>query len=149
MTKKTPKAEPAAFAGMEFSWPVRVYYEDTDAGGVVYHTGYLRYMERARTEWLRRLGHSQHELRAREGLLFAVNRITINYRKPARIDELLEVRSTLISRGAASLAFGQTILNERGEVLCDAEVGVACLNAADMKPRRLPNSIRMELHDVN
>jgi acyl-CoA thioester hydrolase len=128
---------------------VRVYYEDTDAGGVVYHAGYLRYMERARTEWLRHLGHSQHELRAREGLLFAVNRITINYRKPARIDELLEVRSTLIDRGAASLVFGQIILNERGAVLCDAEVGVACLNAADMKPRRLPNSIRMELHDVN
>ena len=140
---------PAANPSREFSWPVRVYYEDTDAGGVVYHTGYLRYMERARTEWLRRLGNSQHELRAREGLLFAVNRITINYRKPARIDELLEVRSTLISRGAASLVFGQTILNERGEVLCDAEVGVACLNAADMKPRRLPDSIKMELHDVN
>jgi len=143
------KNNPAASASQGFSWPVRVYYEDTDAGGVVYHTGYLRYMERARTEWLRRLGHSQHDLRAREGLLFAVNRITINYRKPARIDELLEVRSTLISRRAASLAFGQTILNERGEVLCDAEVGVACLNAADMKPRRLPDSIKMELHDVN
>src|SRR3990172_11567890 len=92
------KNKPALPASREFTWSVRVYYEDTDAGGVVYHTGYLRFMERARTEWLRRLGHSQHDLRAREGLLFAVNRITINYRKPARIDELLEVRSTLISR---------------------------------------------------
>lgn len=143
------KNKPALPPGREFTWSVRVYYEDTDAGGVVYHTSYLRFMERARTEWLRQLGYSQSSLRDSEGLLFAVTRITINYRKAARIDAILEIRNTLLSLGAASLLFRQEILNQEQDLLCDAEVSIACLNAADMKPRRLPNSFRMELNNVN
>lgn len=128
-----------------FDWPVRVYYEDTDAGGVVYHTSYIRFLERARTEWLRSLGYSQLRLKEEMGLLFSVVSLEILYRLPARLDDLLLVRSTVNDGGGATVHFEQVI--QRGEEqqeLVRGKVVVACLDAATFKPRRLPDSMRKD-----
>ena len=120
-----------------FSLPVRVYYEDTDAGGVVYHSNYLNFMERARTEWLRALGFEQDQLRDREGVLFAVRAVTVDFLKPARFNDALSVSVRLGKHGAASLALAQTI--ERGdEVLSRGDVRIACLDASRFQPCPIP-----------
>lgn len=119
----------------EFLWPVRVYYEDTDSGGVVYYANYLRFMERARTEWLRSLGFEQDELLARESVLFAVRSAQVDYIKPARFNDLLMVRTSLRRRGRASLTFNQNIHRESDDVLvCAAIVKIANLDAATLRP---------------
>jgi acyl-CoA thioester hydrolase len=130
-----------------FSWPVRVYYEDTDAGGVVYHTNYLKYFERARTEWLRSLGFSQARLAQEEGVLFTVVSLSTEFRRPARLDDLLVVRSTAELAGAASVHFTQEIWRdgESPELLATGAVKVACIDAAVFRPRRLPDTLRKEL----
>ena len=145
MTTKTN----AASGGAEFNWPVRVYYEDTDAAGVVYHSNYLKYMERARTEWLRATGFSHEQLREREGVIFVVTDMTISFKKPACMDQQIEVRVSLFEAGGASLRFLQTIINESQELLCAAEVNVACLDSGSMKPKRIPNPIKVELTHVD
>jgi len=91
-------------------WPVRVYYEDTDAGGVVYYANYLKFLERARTEWLRELGYEQDTL-MQDGIIFAVRRVTIDYLRPARFNQLLEVQTTVISLGATELIRSLTFCN--------------------------------------
>ena len=122
-------------------WAVRVYYEDTDAGGVVYHASYLRYLERARTEWLRQLGYSQARLKQEESLLFTVVSMQMEFLRPARLDDLLSVRSDARLSGGASVSFSQQVL--RGdELLLTAQVKVACLEAGSFRPRRLPPSLR-------
>ncbi len=133
----------------EFVWPVRVYYEDTDAGGVVYHATYLRFLERARTEWLRSLGFEQDRLAAGEGAVFAVRRVEIDYVSPARFNESLEVTASLARLGRASLEFDQRIRRqENGAELCRARVSVVCVGSADFRPRAIPQAIRRELEDV-
>lgn len=128
-----------------FDWPVRVYYEDTDAGGVVYHTSYIRFLERARTEWLRNLGYSQLRLKEEMGLLFSVVSLEIQYRLPARLDDLLLVRSTVNDGGGATVHFEQVIhRGEEQQELVRGKVVVACLDAATFKPRRLPDSLRKD-----
>lgn len=129
----------------EFVWPIRVYYEDTDSGGVVYHSQYVNFMERARTEWLRALGVEQSTLRHEQCLLFAVHSMQINYRRPAVFNDLLQVISRLQKRSGASIVFEQSIY--RGEeLLCDALVRVASLNAETFRPKPIPNFILTELH---
>ncbi len=123
-------------------WTVRVYYEDTDAGGVVYHAGYLRYLERARTEWLRSLGYSQATMKAEESLLFTVVSMQLDFLRPARLDDLLRVRSRATLAGGASVAFEQEILRGESERILAAQVRVACLDATTYRPRRLPASLR-------
>ena len=131
----------------EFKWPVRVYYEDTDAAGIVYHTSYLKYMERARTEYLRALGYSQRQLRMEQGIIFVVNRININFKRPAVVDNELTVTCAINKIGGASLNFYQNIYRDNEE-LCRAEVSVACLGAERLTPTRMPKSIIMDLaHD--
>lgn len=127
-----------------FAWPARVYWEDTDGGAVVYYANYLRYLERARTEWLRAHGHSQLELAQREGLLFVVVSVQVDYRAPARLDDELEITCEPRAEGAASLRFAQRIYRrvpdaatERA-LLVEAGVRVACVDARSMRPRRLP-----------
>jgi acyl-CoA thioester hydrolase len=122
----------------EFRLPVRVYYEDTDAGGVVYHTGYIRFFERARTEWLRALGFSQKQLVEETGVLFSVVDMTVRYLKPARLDDMLEVLARADISGGASVAFEQEIRNAAGELLAQGQVRVACVAADSFRPRRLP-----------
>lgn len=122
----------------EFSFSVRVYYEDTDAGGVVYHSNYLRFMERARTEWLRALGCEQDVLMREQGLIFAVKHVSIDYLKPARLNELLDISVTLVELRRASARLQQTVTNQAGDVLCNAGVLVVCVTAATLKPSAIP-----------
>lgn len=127
-----------------FSWPTRVYWEDTDAGGVVYHAQYLAFLERARTEWLRARGHGQERLRAEHGLVFAVRAMRIEFRAPARLDDALDVSVALLECRRASLVIAQAIA--RGsERLLDAQVRVAALGAADFRPRAIPGALHDEL----
>jgi acyl-CoA thioester hydrolase len=126
-------------AGVEpvFSWPTRVYWEDTDAGGVVYHAQYLAFLERARSEWMRELGHGQELLREAHGLVFAVRAMRIDFRSPARLDDLLDVTVELRECRRASLVLAQSI--KRGDaLLLDAEVRVAALDAATFRPIAIP-----------
>lgn len=136
--------EPARGDAKEFTWQVRVYYEDTDSAGLVYHSNYLKFMERARTEWLRRRGQSQSQLQETEGVIFVVRRSNIRFFKPARMDELLAVRARITGGGGASLTFAQSISNEAGDLLCEAEIDIACLDARTFRPRRIPASMRPE-----
>jgi acyl-CoA thioester hydrolase len=129
----------------EFNWQVRVYYEDTDAAGIVFYANYLRYMERARTEWLRSVGYEHALLKDEHGILFAVKDLSIKYIKPARLDELLTVSSSLLTKRGASLIFQQTIKNEHNEILIQADVKVACLNALTLKASAMPEALLTEL----
>ena len=129
----------------EFNWSVRVYYEDTDVAGLVYHSNYLKYMERARTEWLRDLGYSQEKLKQELGIIFVVKNMNIKFLQPAKMDELLRVDARIKELGGARIVFNQVIVNEQAGVVCDAEVNVACLDSITFKPRRLPESIHKEL----
>ncbi|MCU0767395.1 MAG: tol-pal system-associated acyl-CoA thioesterase [Gammaproteobacteria bacterium] len=123
-----------------FAWPVRVYYEDTDAGGVVYYANYLRFLERARTEWLRSLGFEQDALARDAGVIFAVRRVEVDYLKPARFNDALTVHARIAERGRASLVFAQEV--RRGdEVLVKGMVKVACLEAASFRPAPIPAAI--------
>jgi acyl-CoA thioester hydrolase len=128
-----------------FSWPTRVYWEDTDAGGVVYHAQYLAFLERARTEWLRARGKGQERLRAEHDLVFAVRAMRIDFRNPARLDDALQVTVALRDCRRASLVIAQSI--HRGEaLLLDAEVRVAALSAATFRPRPIPQPLHDELN---
>lgn len=122
---------------MLFSHPIRIYWEDTDAGGVVYHASYLCFLERARTEWLRRLGREQQRLRETDDLVLAVREMRIDFLKPARLDDALTVTVDTIAPQRASLVFQQSIF--RGDQrLVGAETRVACLVASTFRPRALP-----------
>ncbi len=121
----------------ECCWPIRVYYEDTDASGVAYHANYLRWLERARTEWLRGQGYGQERLRLELGVAFTVSTLEIEYRKPARLDDELEVRTRIAELRRASLIFEQS-LSRAGETLTTARVRIACVDAATFRPKALP-----------
>ncbi len=128
-----------------FSIPIRVYYEDTDTGAVVYYANYLKFMERARTEWLRARGFEQDELAHRDGILFAVRSARLDFLKPARFNDLLQATVQVSRRGQASITFAQEIRRESA-TLCEAEVKVACLDAATFMPRPIPEHIRERLN---
>ena len=120
---------------------VRIYYEDTDAGGVVYHANYICYMERARTEFLREHGLSVREMHEM-GIIFPVVAIEANYRAPARLDDLLEVKTQIAAmKNSSFVAAQQVVRKEDGKLLVDARVTLACVNT-DMRARRLPEEIR-------
>jgi acyl-CoA thioester hydrolase len=132
-------------AAPPFEWPVRVYWEDTDAGGVVYYANYLRFLERARTEWLRSLGYSQHSLAADPGILFMVVNLNIEYLRPARLDDALRVTCAPERDGRVTLRVRQQILRDvpQHEPLIAAELRVACLDARTLRPRRIPDFVVM------
>ncbi len=121
-------------------FPLRVYYEDTDAGGVVYHANYLKFAERARTEWLRELGHSQRRLCAEDNLLFAVRHLTIDYRASARLDDRLEVETAITACGGASFDMRQTIRRD-ATILAVLDVTLVAITP-DFKVLRLPDWLR-------
>ena len=127
-----------------FSWPVRIYYEDTDAGGVVYHASYIKFMERARTEFLRALGFELPALQREPGLVFAIRSLTIDYHRPARLDDRLEVTVAFESVRPASLLFIQTIRRD-GERLCSGKVRVAALSADRFRPMVIPDLMQARL----
>jgi acyl-CoA thioester hydrolase len=126
-----------------FLWQARVYWEDTDGGGIVYYANYLRFLERARTEWLRSRGISQRTLAEDAGILFTVISVEARYRRPARLDDMLAIGCDPARDGAASLVFRQNVWRHDpdGELLLTATVRVACLDAGALKPRRLPQSL--------
>ena len=154
-----------------FCWPVRVYYEDTDTGGVVYYANYLKFMERARTEWLRSLGLEQDKLSVEQGIIFAVRFAQLDYLRPARFNQLLSVSVEVVETRKASLTFNQEVIvsnndsetitntetitggkeNETvtpGEVLCRGQIKIACLDVQSMKPRAIPDPVREEILSV-
>ncbi len=132
----------------EFVWPVRVYYEDTDAGGVVYHANYLKFMERARSEWLRQLGFEQDDLARNENMVFAVRQATVDFFKPARFNERLQIISGISDKGPASFLFTQRITNQSGITICKGEVKIACLDTETFRPRRIPELILAEFENA-
>ncbi len=126
-----------------FSWPIRVYYEDTDLSGVVYHASYLRFLERARTEWLRALGFSQERLKDELGVVFTVAGLEIDFLRPARLDDALEATVELDGRKRASLNFVQTLrrVDDVNTVLTRARVRAACVAMDTFRPCALPDGI--------
>jgi acyl-CoA thioester hydrolase len=122
----------------QFAWPVRVYYEDTDAAGIVYHANYLRFMERARTEWLRSLGYEQDCLRDDYQLIFVITRCDIRYQRAVRFNAELRVVTTLERLRRVALEFEQRIEDIDGNTVCTARNVVACINAATFTPCRVP-----------
>jgi acyl-CoA thioester hydrolase len=123
-----------------FSISVRVYYEDTDAGGVVYYANYLKFMERARTEWLRWLGFELDELSRSDGVIFAVRAARVEYRKPARFNDLLAVSVALGRTGPASILLEQAVRRD-GELLADGEIKIACIDVNTFTPHSIPERI--------
>jgi acyl-CoA thioester hydrolase len=131
----------ATSAGAIFQWPVRVYWEDTDAGGIVFYANYLKFFERARTEWLRSLGIEQQRLRERTGGMFVVTQTHLNYHHPARLDDALSVTASLIEKGRASLIIGQQALLISAHstvVLCEGTIRIGWVDGASLKPARIP-----------
>ncbi len=126
-----------------FVWPTRVYYEDTDAGGVVYYANYLKYMERARTEWLRALNIEQDELIEELNVLFAVRSVNIEYKKPARFNDALMVTVVPHALKPASISFKQVISQQADEanICTTSEVNIVCLNAKDFSPNPIPKNL--------
>ena len=133
-----------------FEWPVRVYYEDTDAGGVVYHAQYLNFMERARTEWLRAAGFEQDALREDPGLIFVVNRMAIDYLAPARFNDALTVTAAVReTRGARLLMEQQVVHPKENKTLVRAEVQVVCVDSHRFRPKPVPPFILEKLLDAD
>lgn len=125
-----------------FTWRVRVYWEDTDAGGVVYHAGYLRFLERARTEWLRAAGVDQSRLAAEHGLVFAVTEVDLRFLAPARLDDELLVSCAVEEIGGASLRFSQDAVRiADNRPIVAARVRAACLAAGTFRPRPIPRHL--------
>ena len=127
-----------------FDWPVRVYYEDTDAGGIVFYANYLKFFERARTEWLRATGIGQQALLDAGGTAFVVKSASLDYHAPARLDDELTIRTTVEKLGRASVQFAQQAW--RGEtLLTSASVKVGCVDVATMRPRSLPEDVAVKM----
>lgn len=136
-----PSLQPELFA---YSFPIRVYYENTDAGGVVYHAEYLKFLERARTEWLRHLGFDHQGLARTHRVQLIVTSIAVDFAKPARLDETLAVGVQLESLGKARCVFAQEIRRE-DEVLARARVTVACVSGEALKPAEIPEPLRRKM----
>jgi acyl-CoA thioester hydrolase len=124
-----------------FSWPVRVYYEDTDTGGVVYYANYLKFFERARTEWLRSFGLNQDKLAQEEGLIFVVRRASLDFVRPARLDDMLEVTVEPLKLAHVYVQLVQEARRD-AQVLACAKIQVACLNMRSFKPAAIPQLLR-------
>lgn len=133
--------------GTAFSWPARVYWEDIDAGGVVYHARYLAFMERARSEWMRALGWDQGVLRDRDDQVFVVRAMDIDFRAPARLDDQLQVSVRLLECRGASFSVGQRIERD-GSLLVESRVRIAALRASDFRPRPIPDALLTELKSL-
>ncbi|WP_049630290.1 tol-pal system-associated acyl-CoA thioesterase [Cellvibrio sp. pealriver] len=129
-----------------FSTPVRVYIEDTDAGGIVYYVNYLKFMERGRTEFLRSFGYDKPAI-LDGGLLLVVHSAQINYRRPARLDDLLNVTAQIHKLARTYIEFQQRVL--RGEeLMCEGVIRIACVDAESMKPNALPASMYQQLNQL-
>ena len=140
--RQVPSAEPDA----AFRWPVRIYWEDTDAAGIVFYANYLKFFERARTEWLRSLGFEQEGLRASAGLGFVVTDTALHYREPARLDDVLDVTVASVHVGLASLTVAQQA-RRSGRLLAEGTIRVGCVDLGTFRPRRIPEDILARIRD--
>lgn len=132
----------------DFYWPIRVYYEDTDAGGVVFYANYLKFFERARTEWLRAAGIGQEALAASHGVLFVVKSAAVNYHAPAKLDDELKVSVVVERLGHASVQLIQEAWREAGGgrvLLATGKIKVGCVGVADFRPAGMPDDVAMKL----
>ena len=134
----------SSIARVNFVLPTRVYYEDTDAAGVVYYASYLKFLERARTEWLRALSFEQRRLVGECGIAFVVRSISVEYLRPALLDDLLNVSSTIESVGRVQVVFSQNVLRENAQgidLLLAAKVRIACVDSARMRAAAMPEDV--------
>ena len=148
VTAQIPTSSPdqRATVMQPFYWNLRVYWEDTDAGGVVYHSQYLNFFERTRTEWLRSAGIDQSRLGANEDIIFVVHTMNIEFVSPARLDDELRISVALEKLGGATMALAQDMIRiADGTVISRAAVKVACLNAGNFTPARIPERIKTEI----
>ena len=129
-----------------FEWPVRVYYEDTDAEGVVYYANYLKFYERTRTEWLRSLGISQEILKNKHNIIFVVKNVSIDYRRPALLDDELTVTAEVAQLKGASMLFEHTVLKE-GDELNKCSVTIVCVDGKTIRPTAIPDEIAKKMCD--
>jgi len=129
-------------------WPVRVYYEDTDAGGVVFYANYLKFMERARTEWLRSLGVEQHQLAQETDIGFVVANLDMTYLAPAHLDDMLVIQTRITQIGRASLNFFQRVIRS-DDILAQGNIRVGCVRLSRLKPAALPDSLRTKIVNLN
>src|SRR5690554_6189436 len=143
LTKDMSIETPDSFSHLD----IRVYYEDTDAGGVVFYANYLKFFERGRTEWLRQLGVNQIELASKENRIFVVKGLDIRYKRPARLDDLLSIRSKVVRVGKASIDFHQ-VAELDGEPLCESSIQICCVDAQSLKPAALPNHLKTLLNQL-
>jgi acyl-CoA thioester hydrolase len=132
----------------EFALPIRIYYEDTDAGGIVYHANYLKFMERARMEWLRKLGFELTDLMQQYNLVIVVRRIAIDYLRPALFNEALDITVQLHKLGKASMTLQQQVVRQ-GDILCMAQVKLAAINVINMRPQPYPTTLFSALQEIN
>lgn len=131
---------------MSFTWPVRIYYEDTDSGGVVYYANYLKFLERARTEWLRALGFEQTELLRDYNVLFVVRRVEVDYLRPARFDEALVVTVKVHGMGRSWMELDQAAIRD-AEALVTARVKIVCVNGQSFRPVGIPPAIKEKMEE--
>ena len=128
----------------DFSATMRIYWEDTDAAGIVFYANYLKFFERARTEWLRSLGFGQEQLRTDAGIAFVVSETRLRYRRPARLDDVIDVSVAVAHLGQASLEIAQEA-RRAGELLADGTIRIGCVELGTFRPCRIPNDIRLAL----
>jgi acyl-CoA thioester hydrolase len=138
--------------GSVFRWPLRVYYEDTDAGGIVFYANYLKFFERARTEWLRAAGVGQQLLANESGCMFVVKNASIDYHSPAKLDDSLEISVRILKLGRASVLFTQEAwrMNDQDPVrLCTGSIRVGCVDANSMRPTEIPVAVFKKIRNAN
>ncbi|MDA9155538.1 tol-pal system-associated acyl-CoA thioesterase [Methylophilaceae bacterium] len=132
---------------LSFKWSVRIYFEDTDSGGVVYHSNYLKFMERARTEWLRSLNLNQADLKKKDKIMFVVAKVYIDYKKAAQFNDALDIETSVDNIGASKVDLTQNIM-KNSELYTSAKVSIACIHSETFKPQRIPKLIKQQMETL-
>ena len=128
---------------------IRIYFEDTDVAGIVYHANYLKFMERGRTEWLRELGFDQSTIAKIYNMVFVVAALNVNFKKPAKIDEILVVKTSIHKIGSASVELKQALENERSELNCHGLVRLGCVDRTSLRLMRIPEELKGKINYVD
>jgi acyl-CoA thioester hydrolase len=132
---------------LSFKWSVRIYFEDTDSGGVVYHSNYLKFMERARTEWLRSLNLNQADLKKKDKIMFVVAKVYIDYKKAAQFNDALDIETSVDNIGASKVDLTQNIM-KNSELYTSAKISIACIHSETFKPQRIPKLIKQQMETL-
>ena len=132
---------------LPFKWSIRIYFEDTDSGGVVYHSNYLKFMERARTEWLRSLNLNQADLKKKDKIMFVVTKVNIDYKKAAQFNDALDIETSIDKIGASRVDLTQNIMKNL-EIYTSAKVSIACIHSETFKPQRIPKLIKQRMETL-